>query len=197
MDAAGGLLLTLGLGVGLSAACGFRVFVPLFLVGVAARAGHIELPTSFGWVEGNFALSCLGAATLCEVLAYYVPWFDNLLDTVATPAAAVAGTVMMMGMAGEMSPALKWALGIIAGGGSATLVQMGTVALRGASSLSTGGLGNSLVATGETAASLGMVLLAVLAPVLAMIAAVVVFVLAICFLRKLVVRRAQYPSAGV
>ncbi len=189
-------LLAFGLGLGLAAACGFRVFLPLFFVGLAARTGHMTLPGDFAWVQGNLALTCLGIATLCEILAYYVPWVDNLLDTVATPAAAVAGTIMMMGMAGEMSPVLKWALGIIAGGGSATVVQMGTVALRGGSSMATGGLGNSLVATGETAASGAMVALAVLVPVLVGFAAVVALVLSVKFLCRVVGRRTGDRPAG-
>ena len=185
------LLLALGLGLGLAAACGFRVFLPLFFVGIAARTGYMDLPLSFEWIESNLALACLGVATVCEILGYYIPWFDNLLDTVATPAAAVAGSVTMMGMTGDMAPLLKWALGIIAGGGSATVIQLGTAALRGGSSVSTGGIANPLVSTSETVASGGMVLLAVFVPVLVGIVAIASIVFAILLLRKMIARRTQ------
>ena len=185
------LLLALGLGLGLAAACGFRVFLPLFFVGIAARTGYMDLPLSFEWVESNLALACLSVATVCEILGYYIPWFDNLLDTVATPAAAVAGSVMMMGMTGDMAPLLKWALGIIAGGGSATVIQLGTAALRGGSSVSTGGIANPLVSTSETVASGGMVLLAVFVPVVVGIVAIASIVYAILLLRKMIGHRTQ------
>ena len=191
------LLLALGLGLGLAAACGFRVFLPLFFVGIAARTGYMDLPVSFEWVESNLALSCLGVATVCEILGYYIPWFDNLLDTVATPAAAVAGSVMMMGMTGDMAPVLKWALGIIAGGGSATVIQLGTAALRGGSSVSTGGIANPLVSTSETVASGGMVLLAVFVPVVVGIVAIASIVFAILLLRKMIGRRTQLRHSEV
>ena len=143
------------------------------------------------------ALVCLGVATVCEILGYYIPWFDNLLDTVATPAAAVAGSVMMMGMTGDMAPLLKWALGIIAGGGSATVIQLGTAALRGGSSVSTGGIANPLVSTSETVASGGMVLLAVFVPVVVGIVAIASIVYAILLLRKMIGRRTQLRHSEV
>ena len=138
----------------------------------------------------NLALACLGVATVCEILDYYIPWFDNLLDTLATPAAAVAGSVMMMGMTGDMAPLLKWALGIIAGGGSATVIQLGT-AFAGRKFSEYGGIANPLVSTSETVASGGMVLLAVFVPVVVGIVAIASIVFAILVLRKMIGRRTQ------
>ena len=86
--------LSIAAGLGLAAACGFRVFAPMLVVSVAGRAGYLELGSGFDWIGTMPALIALGVATLAEVLAYYVPWLDNLLDTVATPAAVVAGAVL-------------------------------------------------------------------------------------------------------
>lgn len=157
-------ILGLGLGLGLAAACGFRVFVPLFFVGLAHRVGHLELATNFDWMSSNVALCCFGGAMMFEVLGYYLPWFDNLLDSIATPAAVVAGTMLTMGMVGDLSPLLQWTLGIVAGGGTAAVVQTGTVAVRAGSTASTAGLGNPVVATGELAACGGMLAIAAWLP---------------------------------
>ncbi len=164
-------LLGLFLGIGLSAACGFRVFVPVFFVGLAHYAGHIELAEGFSWVGEPVALWCFGSAMVIEVLAYYIPWLDNLLDTVATPASVIAGSILTMGMVGDMTPFLQWTLGIVVGGGTAAAVQAGTVTLRGMSSASTGGIANPAISTGEVAASGGFVALSVFLPILGAILA--------------------------
>jgi hypothetical protein len=156
-------LLSVVLGVGLSAACGFRVFVPFFLVGIAARTGHLALGDSFAWMAGTPALVVFAVATVLEVGAYYVPWLDHALDVLATPSAVVAGVVMTASVITGLDPMLKWTLALIAGGGIAATVQAVTVGTRKVSLLTTGGLGNPVVSTMEL---FGAVLLAVLAIVL-------------------------------
>ena len=171
------MLMGVAVGLGLAAACGFRVFVPLLAIAIAKRAGADFVPdAAFGWVESDLALVVLIAATAFEIGAYYVPWIDNLLDTVATPAAGIAGTLVMMGMldGAGMPESLQWGLGIIGGGGSALSVQGLTVVARGASSLTTGGLGNSVVATTENLGSSLLSLIAVLAGPVVLVALVAV-----------------------
>lgn len=147
-------LLSICVGIGLAAACGFRVFVPLLIVSVAANTGHLSLAQSFQWMGTPAALITFSVATALEVGGYYVPWIDNLLDSVATPAAVVAGTVVSASVFTDMSPFLKWTLAAIAGGGTAGVIQTGTVLTRAASTATTGGLANALVATGELGLSL-------------------------------------------
>src|SRR5919106_151727 len=98
------LLLSLGIGLGLSAACGFRVFVPLLVMSIAANSGHLSLAPGFQWIASNEALVAFLIATCLEVGAYYIPWVDNLLDTIATPAAIVAGTIITASMVTNVSP---------------------------------------------------------------------------------------------
>jgi hypothetical protein len=161
------LLLSLCVGMGLSAACGFRVFVPLLVMSVAANAGHLQLAPSFDWIGSPMALATFGLATVLEVGAYYIPWVDNFLDTVATPAAVCAGTVVTASMVTDVSPFLKWSLAAVAGGGVAASVQASTVLARALSFTGTGGLANPLVATVELGGSVLTSILAVVAPVLA------------------------------
>jgi hypothetical protein len=162
------LVLSICLGVGLAAACGFRVFVPLLGISTAALAGQAELASDFQWVGTWPAFACFLTATVLEVAAYYVPWIDNALDSIATPAAVIAGTIVTASVVSDLSPLPKWTLAVIAGGGAAGLIQTGTVALRGASTATTGGLANFLVATAELIASVCTTILAILMPVVAL-----------------------------
>jgi len=184
-------ILSICLGIGLSAACGFRVFVPLLVMSIAAHSGHLTLAKSFAWVGTDAGLVTLAVATALEIAAYYVPWVDNLLDTIATPAAVVAGTVITASMVTGMSPMLKWTLALVAGGGVAAAVQGTTVLARGASSLGTGGVGNPLVATAELAGSLLTSVLAILAPVFLVL---VVAIGLVIFGRKLFVKSKGHGS---
>jgi Domain of unknown function (DUF4126) len=161
------LALSICLGIGLSAACGFRVFVPLLGVSAAALAGHVELAQGVAWMGTWPALACFLTATILEIGAYYIPWLDNLLDSIATPAAVVAGTIVMGSVVTEMSPLMRWTLALIAGGGTAGLIQTATVALRGTSTAATGGLGNWVVATGELVAAILATILSMVLPILA------------------------------
>lgn len=163
------LLLSVCVGLGLAAACGFRVFVPLLVTSIAAHSGHLSLAPSFQWVGSPAALAALSLATGLEIAAYYVPWLDNFLDTLATPAAIVAGSVVTASMVSDVSPFLKWSLAVIAGGGIAAVVQTSTVLARGFSLVSTGGVANPIVATAELGGSFLTAIAAVLAPFLAIL----------------------------
>src|SRR5436190_6618762 len=169
--------LSVALGIGLAAACGFRVFVPLLFVGLAAQAGRLTLVSSFQWMGSDAAMIAFGVATAIEIAAYYIPWLDNLLDTIATPAAVVAGAIISASVFTGMDPFLRWTLAIIAGAGAAGVVQTATVVTRAASTASTGGFGNFVVATGE-------LILAVVASFLAVFVPIVLIVCLLVFITR-------------
>jgi hypothetical protein len=155
------------LGIGLAAACGFRVFVPFLIVGIAARVGHLILGPSFAWLSSTPALVALALATVLEIAGYYIPWLDHLLDVIATPAAVVAGAVMTASVVTGLDPMTRWILALIAGGGIAATVQALTVGVRKVSLLTTGGIGNPVVATGELLGSIVLSVMAIALPLLA------------------------------
>jgi hypothetical protein len=155
------------LGIGLSAATGFRIFVPFLVASVAAITGYLPLSPSFEWIGTYPALILFGAATILEIAAYYIPWLDNLLDSIATPAAFIAGAILMVSVVSGLPPLAKWSLAIIAGSGAAGLVQTGTTLTRAASTTTTGGLANPVVSTVEAGSSFGLSLLTILLPVIA------------------------------
>ena len=179
------------IGLGLAASCGFRVFVPLLVVSVAAKSGHLVLSESFAWLESWPAIIGFGAATALEVSAYYVPWVDNLLDTISAPAAVVAGTIATAACVADMDPMLQWAVGIIAGGSVAGAVNFGSSSVRATSTLTTAGLGNFGVATAELAISSVLSVISILVPVLA----AVLVIVAITLVARLVLRRWNRPTS--
>ena len=160
------IILSVMVGVGLSAACGFRVFIPPLVIAIASKAGHITLGADFAWMGTDIALVSFGLAAVLEVGAYYIPWLDNALDAIAAPVAVVAGTLTSAAVFGDMSPWLKWSLAAIAGGGAAGAVQLTTTVTRGASSAHTGGMGNWVVSTVEGAGSIITAVLAIVIPIL-------------------------------
>ncbi len=144
------LILSLALGIGLSASCGFRVFVPLLAASIASKFGIIHLGDSFQWMGSTPALIAFAAATVFEIAGYYIPFVDHVLDSITTPASVIAGTLLTASvLTPDISPMLKWGLGIIVGGGSAGIIQAGTALTRATSTATTGGLGNPVVATIE------------------------------------------------
>jgi len=160
------ILVALAVGFGLSASCGFRVFVPLLGIGLAARFGGLVLSGGFEWMGSDAALAAFAAATILEILAYYVPWMDNLLDTLATPTAVIAGIIASAAVFVDLPPIVRWSVAIIGGGSAAGLVQGTTVLLRAKSSLLTAGIGNPLLATVELAGSVLATVLALFLPAL-------------------------------
>jgi len=159
------IILSICVGIGLSAACGFRVFIPPLIMSIASLSGHLTLSQNFAWMGTYPALIAFAVAASLEIGAYYVPWLDHLLDSIASPAAIVAGTIVTASLITDMSPFLKWTMALIAGGGAAAAVQSLTVVTRGASLLGTGGLANPLVATAELGGSILTSALALVIPV--------------------------------
>ena len=179
-------VLSVCLGVALAAACGFRVFVPLLVVSTASRVGWLTLGDSFGWIGSTPALITFAVATILEIGAYYVPWLDNLLDSIAGPAAVVAGVLVSAAVLTEVDPLVKWTLAIVAGGGAAGAVQAATTGARGLSTVTTLGAANPILATAELGGSLLLSLISLLVPVLALI-------LVFGFLAFVVFRLARRP----
>jgi hypothetical protein len=160
------LILSLIIGIGLSAAVGFRIFVPFLALSIFSLLGYINLSSGFEWIGTYPALIAFGIATILEIIAYFIPWFDNILDTVAVPVSIIAGSLVMGSVLADFSPFLKWSLSIIAGGGLAGSIQSATGFLRAGSTTTTGGLANPVISTTEAGMSLTLSTLAILIPIL-------------------------------
>jgi hypothetical protein len=175
------IIIAIAIGIGLSASCGFRVFVPMLVASIAARTGIFPAQEGFQWLASWPAIFCFGTATVFEILGYYIPFIDNLLDTVTTPLAIGAGTLLLTSVLPIDNDLLKWSGGFIFGGGAAATIQGGSVLTRLASSKLTAGIGNPVVATGEHVAAIGTSVLSLFIP---MVIAIFILALIIFFIIK-------------
>lgn len=167
-------IISICLGIGLSASVGFRVFLPLFALSLASYFDIWQLNASWQWIGSTTALIMLGVATIVEIFAYFIPYIDNLLDTITVPLAALAGTAVMLSTVADLSPVITWSLAIIAGGGTAATVAGTASSTRLASTVTTGGIANPVVSVLETGTSLVMAIISVFLPILAAILAIII-----------------------
>ena len=179
------IIFSIFLGIGLAAAVGFRVFLPLLFLSLAGFYDYVPLNENWEWVGSLTAVITLVVATLVEIFGYYIPWFDNILDTIAVPLAAVAGTAVMVATVGDLDPAITWAMAIIAGGGTAAAIKGNASAVRLTSTATTGGIANPVVATVETGSAVVMSLASVFIPMIAFLLVLYIFYLIYKFYKKL------------
>lgn len=184
-------IISIFLGVGLAASVGFRVFLPLFALSLAAYFDVWSLNHSWEWLGSLAAVIILGVATVVEILAYLIPWVDNLLDGLAVPLAAIAGTAVMVSTVANLDPVVTWTLAIIAGGGTATAIKGAAATSRVASSVSTGGLGNPIISTVETGTAMVVSAASIFAPIVAAFLVIIILIIIFAIYRKL---RPRPPS---
>lgn len=186
------LVANIALGIALSACCGFRVFIPLLAGALAGKFQFFLLPADMQWLTSWPAIICLGTAAIAEIAAYYIPFIDNLLDTIATPLSIAAGTVLATSFLplGDMNPLLRWGAGLLAGGSSAGVIHIGTGLLRLFSSKATVGTGNAIVSTTENAAAISGSILSFIIPVIvAVLLLLLIFWIIMKLTRRLIWRK--------
>ncbi|GAK99835.1 hypothetical protein JCM19314_1020 [Nonlabens ulvanivorans] len=170
------IFVSICLGIGLSASAGFRVFVPLLFLSIAAYMGMVPLNPDWAWAGSLSAVLILGVAAIVELMAYYIPYVDNLLDAITVPLAAIAGTAVMVSVVGDLDPVYTWTLAIIAGGGTAASVASTAGAARLTSTATTGGIGNPVISTAEAGFSGILSFLSLIAPIFAAVIVVLIFI---------------------
>ena len=178
-------IISIFLGIGLAASVGFRGFLPLFALSLAAYLDVWELNASWQWIGSLAALITLGVATLVEIFAYFIPWVDNALDSLAVPLAGIAGTAVMVSTVANLDPMTTWTLAIIAGGGTATAIKGANAAGRMTSTATTGGVANPIVSTVETGAAVAVSTASILAPPIAAILVIIILVIIFRIYRRI------------
>lgn len=182
-------LSAIALGIGLSASTGFRVFIPLLVAGLASHFGILTLGENFVWMGSVPALICFGVAAVVEVLAYYIPFVDNLIDSIATPLAVGAGTLLMTSLFPAENEWMKWVLGFVVGGGAAATIQSGSALTRLLSTKFTAGTGNPVVSTSEGIAATGFSLLSLVAPILVAVLLIIFIVVILRLIYRKLLKR--------
>ncbi len=178
-------IISIFLGIGLAASVGFRVFLPLFALSLAAYLGAWELNDNWQWIGSLAALITLGVATIIEIFAYFIPWVDNALDSIAIPLAGIAGTAVMVSTVADLDPVVTWSLAIIAGGGTATAIKGANAAGRMTSTVTTGGVANPIVSTIETGTAVAVSTASILVPPIAAILVIIILIFIFTIYRKL------------
>ncbi|WP_313261953.1 DUF4126 domain-containing protein [Sphingobacterium sp.] len=189
-------IISLFVGIGLAAATGFRVFLPIFFLSLGSYLGWIPLDESYAWVGGLPAVIATGLATLFEILAYYIPFIDNILDSITVPLATVAGSLLFATQFTEVSSWIQWSLALIAGGGTAATISSVFAGTRAASSGTTAGIGNPIISTVETVGSTIMSILAIFLPILAGILVILILYFAIKYGKKLLDKVRKKPKVN-
>jgi len=156
------------LGLGLAAASGLRIFVPLLMAALAAKFHlfGIELNESMAWMTSNTAIAALGLATAIEIIADKIPFLDNALHAVGIIARPIAGAVAAGSMFAGLDPTAAAVAGIIVGAPTALAFGAAQGGTRAASTATTGGLANPFLSFLEDVLSVGTVLIAFILPVL-------------------------------
>jgi hypothetical protein len=178
-------ILSLLVGISLSATSGFRVFVPLLILSIASLAGWVELSPTFSWIGTYPAFAALMLAALLELAAYFIPYVDNLLGAAAVPISILAGMLITASLIIDLHPMLAWTLALVVGGGAALGGSALSNALHIGSTAATGGAANPFLSLAETVGSLFLSVLAVLVPILAFIILALVVYLVVRVYRKM------------
>lgn len=179
------LLISLFIGIGLAAATGFRVFLPIFFLSLGTYFKIIPLDSSYSWIGTLPAVIATGIATITEIIAYYIPFVDNVLDSITVPLATVAGSMLFASQFTEISSWIQWSLAIIAGGGTAATISSVLAGTRAASSGTTAGIGNPIISTVETISSTLMSVFAIFLPLLAAILVIIILFFAFKYGKKI------------
>lgn len=124
------LVVQLILGVALAASAGLRAWLPLFVVGLLARTGQIDLNASFDFLSRTDALIVFGVATVLEFLGDKIVVVDHFLDSLGTFVRPVAGTLLASSMLTVTEPVTATVVGIVTGGGTALTVHAGKMLTR-------------------------------------------------------------------
>lgn len=170
------VFLNLLMGICLSAASGFRIFVPYLLISIASLFGWTDFGSGVSWLSAYSALIIFSGATVLEISGYYNPWIDNMLDLITTPLAFISGIILTSSLIGEINPFLRWILAVICGGGAAIYVQMISVKARALTSFFKTGIGNPVVSTVENMSSLIISFFAITIPVFALIITITIII---------------------
>ena len=178
-------VISIFLGIGLAASVGFRVFLPLFALSLVGYFDVWSLNDSWQWIGSLAAVITLGVATIFEIFAYFIPWVDNLLDSMAVPLAAIAGTAVMVSTVAGLDPVVTWSLAIIAGGGTATAIKGAGATSRLASTATTGGVANPVISTVETGTAMVVTTASIFAPMLATVFVIIILFIIFRIYRKI------------
>lgn len=186
------------LGLGLAAATGLRVFLPLLLLALAVKFElfGIRLNPEMEWLVADAAVAALGVASLVEVLADKIPVVDNLLQAVGLVIRPIAAVVAAGSVFWAVDPLTAAVAGLIVGAPAALAFAGASGGARATSTATTGGIANPVLSLIEDLAVGVLVISALVAPLLVpLVVLVALWLVVSLFLRARRRRRAQRAAA--
>jgi hypothetical protein len=115
MNDAAPLVQTVALAAGLAWASGLRLYLVLFLAGLLAHFGYLQLPENLVLLKHPLVMAASGTMLLAECVADKVPGFDSLWDTLQTFVRIPAGAALAALSLGVADPAVMLAAGLVGG----------------------------------------------------------------------------------
>ncbi|BBZ32294.1 DUF4126 domain-containing protein [Mycolicibacterium confluentis] len=191
-------------GLGLSSAAGLNAYIPMLMLGLLARfTDVVNLPQGWSWMENGWVLAILAVLLIVEVVADKVPALDSINDTVQTFVRPAAGGIVFgSGTAaqtaavadpGEWAQSGQW-VPVVIGVVIALVVSLTKSAVRPAANVATAGVAAPVLSTLEDVTSVGLVLVALLLPVLVLVFLAVIAWGAWKLLRRIRSRKRAVPD---
>ncbi|MGV0793393.1 DUF4126 domain-containing protein [Mycolicibacterium sp. XJ1819] len=191
-------------GFGLATAAGLNAYIPLLFLGLLSRfTDLVTLPHGWAWLENGWVMTIVAALLVVEIVADKVPALDTVNDAVQTFVRPTAGGIVFGSGTAAQTPAVadpgaftqsgQW-IPVVVGVVVALVVSLAKSTVRPAANVATAGVAAPVLSTVEDAASVGLVFVAVLIPVLVLVVVVVLAWTAVRLVRRR--RHRTRDSAG-
>lgn len=192
-------------GFGLATAAGLNAYIPLLALGLLARFTHlVTLPHGWTWLENGWVMAIVAVLLLVEVIADKIPALDSINDTIQTFVRPTAGGIVFGSGTAAQTAAVtdpgsfvtsgQWvpiAIGVV----TALVVSLTKSAVRPAANVATAGVAAPVLSTIEDVTSIGLVFVAILLPVLVLVALAVLVWAAFALVRRRRRRRENQPGS--
>ncbi|MBK6538481.1 MAG: DUF4126 domain-containing protein [Ignavibacteria bacterium] len=178
------LYLKILIGLGLSAASGFRLFVPFAILSIFSISGIYNTTSTPFIFSSDLFLVIFIILSVSEVLLFYNPWIDNMLDLISTPASIFSGIIITYFVLYDTEIYLRLLISVILGGLVSLNVQLLTVKARSSTSIFSKGNGNQIVSTIENISSIFISILVLKFPLAGIFVSAIIIYLIYTFIIK-------------
>lgn len=167
-------------GFGLATAAGLNAYIPLLALGLLSRFTHlVSLPAGWSWLENGWVMAIVAVLLIVEVVADKIPALDSINDTIQTFVRPTAGGIVFGSGSASQTAAVadpgafaqsgQW-IPVAIGAVTALAVSLTKSTVRPAANIATAGVAAPVLSTVEDVTSVGLVFVAILLPVLVLVA---------------------------
>lgn len=178
------ILATLGRTLGFSLAAGVNLYATVAVLGLAARYGWVQLPEQFQVFNHPWVIGVAGALYVIEFVADKIPWVDSIWDSIHTVIRPVGGALIAVAALGEASPAVMGMIALL-GGTVAAGSHMTKAGARVAINTSPEPFSNWIASLAEDVFVIGLSLLTLKFPLLALLVSAAILVMIAWLARRL------------